>query len=115
MYESPIKLITDRVMKDFVKEQDAYILQEVVRLGVDIDKEELMRALKYDREQYEAGYADGKRDAVVHGRWYWHEGGWWQCSECACSPADWESDPDNEYGLPPFCHACGAKNDPEVE
>lgn len=48
---------------------------------------------------------------VVHGRWVWCKEGWWQCSECACCPADWEPDHDNEYGLPPYCHCCGSKMD----
>ena len=115
MYRSPIEIYTENTLKESVKQRDGYIFQEVQRIGVDVDKEELLRALKYDRDQYEAGYADGKRDAVVHGRWVWNEEGWWQCSECGCSPADWEPDHDNEYGLPPFCHSCGAKMDLEAE
>lgn len=43
------------------------------------------------------------------GRWVWNEFGWWDCSECGCSPADWEPSPDNEFGLPPYCHGCGAE------
>ena len=65
-------------------------------------------------ESYKNGYAkgfqDGKREAGrKKSQWIWHEAGWWQCKECGCSPADWEADPDNEYGLPPFCHSCGAE------
>lgn len=33
-------------------------------VGVNIDREELIKALRYDRGQYEKGYADGKRDAA---------------------------------------------------
>ena len=35
-----------------------------VAVGVKIDREELIKALRYDRGQYEKGYADGKRDAI---------------------------------------------------
>ena len=62
---------------------------------------------------YDMGYAKGKEDAVVHGRWIQlkNENGkpfpWYQCSNCACSPAEWEN------GLPPHCHCCGAKMDLE--
>ena len=49
------------------------------------------------------------------GRWVWFEEGWWQCSECGCCPADWEPSTDNEYGLPPYCHGCGAEMSLEVE
>lgn len=47
---------------------------------------------------------------VVHARWALFEG-FWACSECGCSPADWEQKPNNPYGLPPYCHCCGAKMD----
>lgn len=49
---------------------------------------------------------------VVHARWALFEG-CWACSECGCSPADWEQKPNNPYGLPPYCHCCGAKMDGE--
>ncbi len=58
MYESPI------VMK-IKSEMDARLLRAVVEAGVTIDKEELFKALAYDRGQYEKGYEDGKQDAVL--------------------------------------------------
>lgn len=39
--------------------KENYIYQCVADIGVNIDKEELIRALQYDREQYEQGYRDG--------------------------------------------------------
>ena len=73
MYESPIKIIEstiDSIYKDIVKKKDDAIFAEIKSsFGVDLDKEELLRALQYDRDQYNKGYADGKRDSVVHGRW----------------------------------------------
>lgn len=32
------------------------------KCGVNVDKEELLKALKYDREQYEKGYRDAKAE-----------------------------------------------------
>lgn len=52
---------------------------------------------------------------VVHGRWVMMAG-FPACSECGCSPANWEAKPDNPEGYPPYCHSCGAKmykNNPE--
>ena len=55
MWESPIK-----VMQKQVKMQmEGEILKAVQEVGIVVDKEELMKALKHDREQYEKGYADG--------------------------------------------------------
>ena len=51
---------------------------------------------------------------VVHGRWMMIEG-FPGCSECGCSPAGWEAKPNNPYGFPPYCHACGAKMDGGAE
>ena len=53
-------------------------------------------------------------EPVRHGRWVKIEG-FPCCSECGCSPADWEPKPNNPYGLPPYCHACGAKMDTRLE
>ena len=69
MYESPIKIIEqtiDSIYKDIVKKKDDAIFAEIqTSFGVDLDREELIRALQYDRNQYEKGYADGKRDAMA--------------------------------------------------
>lgn len=56
MYISPIELI----LSDIQMKTEEHIVKAVQRVGVNVDKEELVKALKYDREQYEKGYADGK-------------------------------------------------------
>ena len=58
-YESPINIYMTRL----VTEMDDYVVKKVLRLGVDVNKDELVKALTYDREQYEKGYAD--RDAEI--------------------------------------------------
>lgn len=60
MYKSPIEVITDEV-KLFSYNEVFATCQRVV--GCDVDKDELIRALRYDRQQYEKGYADGNADA----------------------------------------------------
>ena len=60
MYESPITLIATEVQMKM--ENDT--LQAVQRYGIDVDKDELMKALSYDRGQYDKGYRDGYNDAM---------------------------------------------------
>lgn len=59
-YQSPITMYTERIIKDIVEKQDGYLMEEVRRVGFDINKEELAKALKYDRDQYMRGYSDGR-------------------------------------------------------
>jgi hypothetical protein len=60
MYKSPIEILTDEVNL-FVNNE---VFTACQRVGVNVDKDELIRALQYDRNQYEKGYADGHRDAL---------------------------------------------------
>lgn len=59
-YQSPITMYTERIIKDIVEKQDGYLVEEVRKVGFDINKEELAKALKYDRDQYMRGYTDGR-------------------------------------------------------
>lgn len=58
MYEAPIKLMQRQLE---IKEENG-ILQAVKEVGVVVDKEELIKALRYDRGQYDKGYSDGIKD-----------------------------------------------------
>ena len=60
MYESPIVQIT----KGFHTEIDNGILKAVMEHGIIVDKEELLKALKYDRGQYDKGYKDGYKAGI---------------------------------------------------
>ena len=62
MYKSPIELITKPMYTEMINEQENYILQAIQEMGVNVDKEELLKALKYDREQYNKGYMDGVKE-----------------------------------------------------
>lgn len=55
-YISPISLIQQQI--DLELEQN--ILKAVSKYDIHVDREELMRALKYDRDQYYKGYEDAK-------------------------------------------------------
>jgi len=54
MYESPITQILSEMQTVYEDE----CLKAVQRVGFDVNKEELAKALVYDRGQYEEGYAD---------------------------------------------------------
>lgn len=59
MYKSPIELITNDIYNEITKQQDEGIYQAVIKYGVNVDKDELVKALNYDRQQYTEGYKDG--------------------------------------------------------
>ena len=86
-YESPITVITKQLQMEF----EDNIYKAVQEQAILVDKDELIKALKYDRGQYERGYRDGTRSALAnvpvttHGHWIPRKlfgGDAWECSEC---------------------------------
>ena len=63
MYKSPIELLVTNIYDQIQKDQDEHIYQAVLQYVPNVDREELIRALQYDRNQYEKGYWDGQADA----------------------------------------------------
>lgn len=61
---APIKVdfITEMIDK-IQKEQEMAILEKV-KMVVDVDKDELLKALQYDRNQYDKGYQHGYHEAI---------------------------------------------------
>ncbi len=62
MYENPIQGKLGEIQTKIIEERENYIMQVVQDCGITVDKEELTRALMYDRQQYEKGYADAKAE-----------------------------------------------------
>ena len=58
-YESPIAIFEETVSSQYNKALEEAVWKEVIRIGVTVDKDELIRALQYDRDQYDRGYNDG--------------------------------------------------------
>lgn len=54
MYKSPIDIIYGQMNM----QMEGTIMRAVQNVDVNVDKEELIRALQYDRGQYERGYQD---------------------------------------------------------
>lgn len=67
MYESPITKLMSEISSQMIKEDEDHLMYEVRKaVGYEIDKDELLRALRYDREQYRRGYNDGTREVLQH-------------------------------------------------
>lgn len=60
MYESPINQILGEMQ---IAYEDG-CMKAVQNVGFDVNKEELIKALQYDRNQYEKGYKDGYNKAI---------------------------------------------------
>lgn len=92
MYESPIMLYSLPFETNIIED----ILNMVQRYEIKIDKVELLRALKYDRDQYHKGY----NDALLERMSYWTISpydGKFMCNHCY--------DVSNEKTL--YCSYCG--------
>ena len=64
MYKSPIDLIVSEVQNLILEQQENQVFRAVQNVGVNVDKEELIKALSYDRNQYQNGYNDGYMDGA---------------------------------------------------
>lgn len=62
MYESPINIITSELSMALSNAFDGEVLKAVMQADVDVTREELVKALAYDRGQYTKGYEDGYAD-----------------------------------------------------
>lgn len=125
MWESPIDAKYGEVIKSF--EDD--VVKAVQKVGINVDKDELIKALSYDRNQYEKGYNDGflaavhDGAAVKHGRWedfaYKLDRRFGRRdlrrSLCSNRADNFVSGRDDwwEHAKPPYCPNCGAKMDLE--
>jgi hypothetical protein len=59
-YQSPI----DVVYQGFQTKLEGDIFEAIQSYGVYVDKDELVKALKYDRDQYRKGFEDGCKGAT---------------------------------------------------
>lgn len=57
-YKSPINVF----LTDMELQYENEIMTAVQKLHIEVDKKELLKALKYDRNQYEIGFRDGQAD-----------------------------------------------------
>lgn len=103
MYESPISEtinnMYDNIARQITEEHENRIMA-VVQSVVNVDKDELIKALKYDRDQYNKGYQDAMIDSRRTSLWC-HD---YVKHKIYCHNCSWEVD----YDWLPFCPNCGA-------
>lgn len=58
MYQSPIEIVYGQVEMEF----ENNVMQAVQKYGINVNKDDLISALMYDRHQYEKGYQDCKEE-----------------------------------------------------
>lgn len=59
-YKSPIEVTYNELKTGF----DDMVMRAVQEVHISVNRFELLKALRYDRSQYEQGYADGLKDAI---------------------------------------------------
>ena len=59
-YQSPITAMFDNIEYKIREEHEKQIFEAIQNVGISIDREELLKALQYDRDQYRKGYNDAK-------------------------------------------------------
>lgn len=62
-YESPINLVQQLVHTDVTENVDKQVYTAIQQVGVVVNKDELIKAINYDRNQYETGYKNGYEKA----------------------------------------------------
>lgn len=65
-YNSPVEIIAHQMQTQYETDVNN-VVKCVLSYGINVDKDELIKALKYDRQQYEKGYNDGVKEFV---EWY---------------------------------------------
>lgn len=107
-YQSPIELFTtpiEMISNECESQSEKFVCEAIQKIGINIDKDELIKALRYDRQQYEAGYAAGKASVLQHG--HWESSGFpeypYRCSHCGNLT--------KEKVERNYCGSCGAAMD----
>jgi len=87
MYTSPIKTNVTCESTTLARKYDDAILTEVIhKVDVEVDKEELLKALRYDRDQYVKGFNDGveyEKSHNITGKWIKEKIGDVDCLTCS--------------------------------
>jgi hypothetical protein len=65
MYESPITKICANIIHEQTLQEEDMVFKAIQKCNIEVNKEELIKALKYDRNQYNKGYEDGIKDVLT--------------------------------------------------
>lgn len=106
MYESPIAIIEQKILNEQKKQLKNALMYEIrMNYHINIDKDDLIRALLYDREQYEKGYQDGKTAMKKTGKWLINSDGYYPyCSQCKYEPKE----------MTRYCPNCGVEMNDDI-
>ena len=63
-YQSPIEVIIGQMRFEQEKRLEGEVFKAIQDVGVTVDKDELIKALQYDRDQYCRGFTDGCRGDI---------------------------------------------------
>ena len=66
-YIPPIQVFIDTAVKQREDTFAHIMVSEVTKLGINVSKEELEKALAYDRDQYHKGYEAGRTKYMIYG------------------------------------------------
>lgn len=107
MYESPIEIIQRDIANGIQAKMENDICNVICSYGINVNRDELIKALNYDRQQYEKGY----RDAC-------NRPGYFNTHQVACMLADIFKDNcacnynGNDEWLPGVCEVIESCPDP---
>ena len=108
-YQSPIEVIYEKIAADLDAQFENNVMTAIQRYAINVDCDELIKALNYDRRQYEAGYRTAMlRYKVPRGEWIRTALYGQTCYEC--NNCHLHYDITNN-----FCPNCGADMREEVE
>lgn len=71
-WESPISIVTENIMKCVKSANSAIegkVMEAIVNVGIDVNKDELIKAMQYDRDQYSKGYTNGYNAGYNADKW----------------------------------------------
>jgi rubrerythrin len=108
-YQSPIHQIVGDISTQIIQDGENQIFQAIQKSNIVVEKDELIKALQYDRNQYDKGYSDGRASAIKTGHWIESNipNEKYICSECG--GACWYYDVDKYISKSRYCPNCGAE------
>ena len=71
-WESPVTVVTENILKamtDVKEAMDGKVMEAVFKVGIEVNKDELIKAMQYDRDQYEKGYRNGYNAGYTTDKW----------------------------------------------
>ena len=65
MYNSPIEIIVNQLNEQMQIDLENNCAKACLQYGINIEPEQLKKALAYDRDQYDKGFKDGYNKAIA--------------------------------------------------